>query len=311
MPKILVTEPKYFPTEKLSELRKLGDVTLKRQTQKELLADVKNYEIMVIRVDTKMDANVLKNAARLKLIVSMTTGLDHVDTAEARRRGVEVVAVPGYATTATAEFTISTILSLVRKIPWAFEHTKKEKWERHRFLGTQLSGKTLGVIGFGRIGSRVGRMAESMGMRVVFYDPYVDKSLLSGMKAAQSKTVQDLLEKSDIVTIHTFLSKETEGMINKNSISKMKRGSVLVNVSRGQVVKESDLIDALESGHISGAALDVFENEPLHGSERLLRYSRSHDNLLITPHIAGSTKESLTEAADLAIETIRQKRKAK
>lgn len=304
--KILITEPEYFPKEFIRALEKAGRVVAKKPSYEELLEEIKDADAIIIRVGTKIDKKILDSAERLKTIATITTGLDHIDMKQAELHGVKVISTPGYATTATAEYTMSLVLSLIKKIPWAFEHFKKEKWERQRFLGSELEGKTIGVVGFGRIGSRVGRYAKAFGMDVIFFDPYLDEKMLQGIEAKRVATVDELLEQSDVVTIHTFLSKETEKMMNKEKFSRMRKNAILINASRGAVVDESDLVEALESGTIAGAALDVFEEEPLPPSHELVNYARSHENLLLTPHLAGSTKESIEEAAKQATEVILQ-----
>ena len=234
----------------------------------------------------------------------MTTGLDHIDLKQADLHGIKIISIPGYATTATAEYTMSLILSLIRKIPFAFEHFKKEKWERHKFLGSELEGKTIGIVGFGRIGTRVGKYANAFGMNVIFFDPYFDEKIPRDFPYKRVMSLEDLLTHSDVTTLHTVLSNETEKMINKNSMSKMKKGAVIVNASRGMIIDESDLVEALENGTIAAAALDVFEEEPLPASHELINYARSHDNLILTPHIAGSTKESINNAAKFVTDRI-------
>ncbi len=295
--KILITEPGYYPDELMKPLEKIGTVVARNMSYEDLLEEVKDADAIIVRVATKVDKKVLEKAERLKVIASMTTGLDHIDVKEAEVRGIKILSLPGYSTTAVAEYTIALMLNLIKKIPWAFEHFKKERWEKHKFLGAELKGKTIGIIGFGRIGSRVGKYANAFGMEVLFYDPYVDNNMLKDVKATQVSSLDELLSKSDIVTIHTFLSKETTKMIRKEQFSKMKKNSIIVNVSRGIVIDESDLAEALENGTIAGAALDVFEEEPLPPSHELVNYARNHDNLILTPHIAGSTKESIEAAA--------------
>lgn len=295
--KILITEPSYYPEKLMKPLEKIAKVVARNMTYDELLQEVKDADAIIVRVATKVDKEVLDNAEKLKVIASMTTGLDHIDLKEAEAHGIKVVSLPGYSTTAVAEYTIALMLNLAKKIPWAFEHFKKERWEKHKFVGTELNGKTIGIIGFGRIGSKVAKLANSFGMSVLFYDPYLDKNMLKDVKASQVSSLDELLAKSDVVTIHTFLSDETNKMIRKEQFSKMKRNAVIVNTSRGMVIDESDLVEALEEGIIAGAALDVFEEEPLPPSHELVNYAREHDNLILTQHIAGSTKESIESAA--------------
>lgn len=304
--KILITEPDYFPKDLVKPLEKIGDVVAKKVDYNQLLEEIKDTDILFIRVQTKVDKKILDNAEKLKAIASMTTGLDHIDIKQAEVRGIKIISPPGYATTATAEYTMSLVMALSRKIPWAFEHFKKEKWERHRFLGTELQGKTIGVIGFGRIGSRVGKFASAFGMKVIFYDPYLDSNMLKDVQATRVDSLDELIKTSDVITIHAFLSKDTKKMMSKEQLSKMKRSAIIVNAARGMELDESDLVEALESGKIAGAALDVFEEEPLPPSHELVNYARTHDNLLLTPHIAGSTKESIDLAARLVVEKIQE-----
>ena len=304
--KILITEPEYLPRELTKPLEKIGRVVEKRLSYEELLEEIVDTDILIIRIETKVDKKVLDKAGKLKLIASMTTGLDNIDLKQAEIMGIKVVSPPGYATTATAEYTMTLVLSLVRKLPWAFDNFREEKWERHKFLGAELSGKTIGIIGFGRIGSRVGKYANAFGMKVVFFDPYFDSNIAKDIVATRVLSLEDLIEQSDVITLHTFLSKETEKMIRKEHFAKMKKGTIIVNAARGMLINESDLVEALESGKLAGAALDVFEEEPLPPSHELMNYARSHDNLLLTPHIAGSTKESIESATRLIVQKIQE-----
>jgi D-3-phosphoglycerate dehydrogenase len=304
--KILITEPEYFPRELIKPLEEVGEVVAKRMDHRQLVEEVKDADVLIVRVQTKVDKDVIDSGKKLKMIASATTGLDHIDTKEAERRGIAVYNPLGYATTATAEYAMAMILSLARKLPWGFEHVKKERWERHRFLGTELQGKTLGVIGFGRIGSRVATYAAAFGMNIVFFDPYFDPSKGSQIKARRATSMDEVIEGSDVITVHAFLSKETERMIRAEHFARMRKGAIIINAARGKVVDESALVEALEDGKIAGAALDVFEDEPLPGSHVLVRYAREHENLLLTPHIAGSTKESLELASRMVVQKIQE-----
>jgi len=302
--KILITEPEYFPHEIMKPLEKLGKLVEKRTSYEELLEEIRDTDVLIVRVQTKVDKKILDNAKRLKIIASMTTGLDHIDVEHAEKMGIEIVSMPGYATTATAEYTMSLILNMLRKLPWAFEHCKNGKWERYNFLGSDLGGKTVGIIGFGKIGSRVAKYTSGFGAKVIFYDPYINRNELENTDAEQVQTIDELLKKSDIITIHTYLSKDTTKMIRKQQFSKMKKGAILINASRGLLVDESDLVDALEDGTLSGAALDAFEEEPLPPSHRLINYARTHKNLILTPHIAGSTRECIDTAARFVVDSV-------
>lgn len=309
--KVVITEPEYFPSELVKELEEFCEVVSKRMSKDELKEQTKDADALLIRVETAVDSYVLEGAQKLKMIGSMTTGLDHIDKEKCKEMGVDVINFPGYATTAAAEYVMGLIMSLSRRIPWAFDDFKNGKWERFKFTGPELKGKTLGVVGFGRIGYDVGKYANAFGMKVVFMDPYVREEVLEDIKngkidAERTESLDYLLEKSDYITLHTFLSKETENMINKEAFQKMKKTSFIVNASRGKVIDEDALIEALENGEIAGAALDVFSQEPFPSSGRLIDYAKSHDNLILTPHIAGSTNESVHSGAGFMVDKIKE-----
>lgn len=305
--KILITEPTYFPKDIEEELEKHFSIVSKKTSRDELIKEISDADIVIVRALTKIDKEVLDSAKNLKLICSMTAGLDHIDMVYAASKGIEVFNSIGYATTATAEYTFSIIMNLLRKIPWGFESLKNGRWEdRSKFLGTELEGKTVGVIGFGRIGSRVGKYAKAFGANVIYYDPYVNKYAVKEI-GAQEVSFNDLLKTSDIVTIHSFLSKETESMISKKEIEMMKENSFIVNIARGKIINESDLLEALKSKRIMGAALDVFECEPLDVGSPLVKYATENTNLVLTPHLAGSTSESIRSAAQIVKDHISAK----
>lgn len=305
--KIIITEPDYFPKDLLTRLEKVGTVVARKLTHDELVEESADADILIVRVETKVDSSVIDGARNLKAIATMTTGFDHIDMKRAEQRGIKILSMPGYATTATAEYTMSLIMSLMRKIPFAYEHLKREKWARHRFLGSELQGKTLGVFGFGKIGSRVGKYAKAFGMDVIFFDPFYDeKKSPVDYEARRVGSLDELLEKSDVLTLHAFLSKETQGVMNASSFGKMKSTAVIVNASRGAIIDDPSLIHALERGTIAGAALDVFDEEPLPTTHPLVAYARAHDNLILTPHIAGSTMESIETAARFVTEKIEE-----
>ena len=296
MLKILVPEPDYFPTEALDLLGQIGEVKAKKITEKEFLQEMAGADILIIRVGTNVDKNLLASAKKLKIIGTATAGLDHIDIAEAKKRGIMIISLDGANTQPTAEYTFALILSLSRKIPWAFEHLKAGLWERPEFFGPELNGKVLGIIGFGRIGQKVAGYGKAFGMKVLAFDPYIDKeSFLSA--GATAIGLQELLEKSDFITIHSLLTRETENMIGKKQFEKMKSASFFINVSRGKIVDEADLLEALVNKKIAGAALDVYVSEPPDPESGLVRYAKENKNLLITPHIAALTEESVRAAA--------------
>ncbi len=303
--KILITEPEYFDSDAACILKSAGKVTAKRLTGAELESAIKNFDVVVVRVETHLDRRVLSRAKRLKIIGSATTGLNHIDTAYARRAGIKVISLHGTHTVPTAEHTFALMLSLARKIPWAFESLERGSWHRYRFIGEQLQGKTLGVIGLGRIGMQVARYARAFGMTVVYFDPYVD------FRGFRRVSLNNLLASSDIVTIHAMLTNETRRMIGYRELKRMKKSALLINTARGEIADDNSLIRALKGGIIAGAALDVFPDEPVPDARYpIIAYARRSRNLIVTPHIAASTKEAVHEAGlEIARKVAREIRK--
>ncbi len=295
MVKILVPEPGYFPEEAIQILKRVGDVAIVGG-RAELLEEAKDADVLVIRVGTKIDKQVLDNAEKLKVIATATAGVDHIDLIEAGKRGIKVINLEGGNTQPTAEYTIALLFSLARKIPWAFEHMKKGFWERDKFFGIGLGGRTLGIVGFGKIGSKVAAYAQAFGMKVIAHDPYVNAEKIPEA-GAENVSFEELLQRSDIITIHSLLTKETENMIGEKEFENMKNGSFLVNVARGRIVDEKALLAALKTGKLAGAALDVYSIEPLGSKSELLNYAVENNNLLLTPHMGASTNESVMNSA--------------
>jgi len=305
MYKILITEPEYFPEESVAVLKRIGNVVSKRLDRKHLLEEINDVDILVVRIETLVDKELLKNAKKLKMIASATTGIEHVDVMEAEKRGIKIISLSGTHTLPTTEYTFALILSLVRKIPWAFENMKRGRWERYKFFGGELEGKTLGIIGLGRIGSKVASYAKAFGMKVIAHDPYVDAEKVKGLNT-ELTSLENILKKSDIITIHAMLTNETENMIGMKEFKMMKSNALLINVARGQIVNEKDLIKALRSKMLSGAALDVYSSEPMEEGNELVRYAKENNNLLLTPHIAASTEESIRSVAIYVAQKIKE-----
>lgn len=241
--------------------------------------------VLTTRLD-KVNSSVLDKFPATKIVASPTTGLDHIDLKECEKRGIKVISLRGEnkflkTIPATAEHTMGLMLSLLRKIPWSHHHVIKGGWDRNKWLGHELNGKTLLIIGYGRLGKIVARYAKAFGMKIITIDK-TDENY-------SKKRLYSLLRKSDIVTIHIHLDNNEE-FFDKTCFAHMKLGSFLINTSRGGVIDETALLKALK-GRIAGAALDVVQNEP-EASPQLLGYASSHTNLLITSHIGGATHES-------------------
>ena len=253
----------------------------------ELKKEIEDADALIIRSGTKVTKEIIDHAKRLKVIGRAGTGLDNVDVAKATEKGIVVMNVPGGNTLSAAEHTFALILSLARRIPQANAAVKSGVWDRKKFMGVELNGKVLGVIGLGRIGSIVAERALCFKMKVLGYDPFVSPEVAKE-RGIELVSLDELLSKSDFVTIHTPLTKETYHLLNKERISKMKKGAYLINCARGGIVDENALYEALVSGHLAGAALDVFEKEPVPPDYPLLKL----DNVVVTPHLGASTLEA-------------------
>lgn len=293
--KTLITSPSYFDKGAVAAFEAFSAVTIKQFSREELLKHISDYHILAIRVDTKVDKELLDHAKNLKVIATATAGTDHIDLATAKEKGIEVFSLQGVNTTATAEHALALLLSLVRKIPAAHTSLLQGKWDRASFIGTQLSGKKLGVVGFGRIGREIAARARAFGMQILAYDPYLKDADFANNHATKME-MDALLQEADVITLHVLLTDETRGFINAKKLALLKPTTILLNCSRGEVIVEQDLVHALQHKKIAGAALDVFSHEPLSQDSELLSYAKSHDNLLLTPHIGGSTWEAIHEA---------------
>ena len=257
----------------------------------ELKQIIHEYDGIVIRSATKLTQDIIEAAKNLKVIGRAGSGLDNVDKAAATAAGIVVMNTPGGNTVTTAELTFAMLLAMSRHIPQSFLSIKEGKWEKSKFQGTEVYGKTLGIIGMGNIGQVLYNRAKCFGMNPIGYDP-----LLSKEKAKELEinlvSLDDIYAKSDYISVHTPLVKETKGMINKETISKMKDGVKLLNIARGGIINEADLYEALKSGKVSACALDVFEIEPPANNPLL-----TLDNLIATPHLGASTEEAQTNVA--------------
>lgn len=294
--KVLVSDK--LEQEGLAILKKEKDIQVDVKTglnPGELKKIIREYDGLIVRSGTKVTADIISAAKRLKVIGRAGVGLDNIDIDAASRQGIVVMNAPGGNTISTAEHTMSMILALSRNIPQAHQSLKNRLWERKRFMGVEIYGKTLGIIGLGRIGTEVAKRAMSFGMKVLAYDPYLSLDKVKTLKI-ESVNLKDLLKRSDYITLHTPLSNETRHMISDKEISLMKKGVRIINCARGGIIDEQALIKGLKSGKISGCALDVFENEPPLKSELL-----KLDNVVVTPHLGASTEEAqINVAIDIA-----------
>jgi D-3-phosphoglycerate dehydrogenase / 2-oxoglutarate reductase len=259
---------------------------VKKMPRAELLEKIGAYDALIVRSETKVDAEVIEAGKKLRVVGRAGIGVDTIDVDAATRRGVIVMNTPQANTTATCEHTLAMMLALARHIPLADASTRNGEWSRSKFMGVQLSGKTLGVIGFGRIGREVARRAQAFGMEIMAYDPYVSEESARAARA-QLVDLDTLLAQSDFVTLHSSLTSGSRGLLDAERIAKMKPGARVINVARGALVDLDALYDALKSGRLGGAAIDVYHDEP---PGRLPIFELP--NVVVTPHLGASTAEA-------------------
>lgn len=265
----------------------------------ELIQILPAYDALVVRSATKVDREVLEAGRSLKVVGRAGVGVDNVDVVEATRRGIVVMNTPGGSAVTVAEQTVAMILAMLRHIPAATASVKAGKWEKKRFQGREAAGKTLGVIGIGNIGAIVVERAQAFGMKVIGHDPFISRE--AAMKlGVELVPLEEIWARSDVISLHVPLTEQTRHLVNAKTLAKMKRGSYLVNAARGGVVDESALADALRSGHLAGAALDVFEQEPPPPDHPLFEL----ENFVAAPHLGASTQEAQQVVAELLAEQV-------
>jgi len=265
----------------------------------ELLGTIADYDALIVRSRTRVTATLLDAAVRLKVVGRAGVGVDNIDLAAASTHGIRVVNAPLSTTLAVAEQTLALMLSMARRIPRADAAMKAGQWIKKELEGVELYGKALGIIGVGNIGAEVARRATAMGMSVLGYDPLLAEQAIR-QRGAEPVSLRQLYERADFVSLHVPLNPETRGLINGQSLALMKRGVRLICTARGGIIDETDLLGALESGQVAGAALDVFAKEPP-GLSALV----AHPNVIATPHISAQTVEAQGRAAeDIASEVL-------
>jgi D-3-phosphoglycerate dehydrogenase len=285
-------------------LRAASDVSVdivKRPSPAQLLGVIGQYEAVITRSATPLDAPVFTAAKHLKVAGRAGVGLDNVDVEAATASGVMVMNTPEANTLAATEHTLAMMLALCRDLPAAVSSLKNGEWNRASFMGVQLAGKTLGIIGLGRIGSRVAARAQAFGMTVIAYDPYISEDVAERAKVELLADLYGLIERSDFITLHTPLSDETQGMLGKAELAHLKPGARLVNCARGGLADEASVLEALESGRLAGAAIDVFSAEP--PRSELLKRLIARPDVIVTPHLGANTVEA---QEDVGIQIARQ-----
>jgi len=269
-----------------------------QKSVEEAHAELEQVDALLIRSATKVTAELLEKMPNLKIVARAGVGVDNIDIQAATKKGVIVVNAPDGNTISTAEHSFAMMAALLRKIPQASSSTKNGEWARKKFQGTELFGKNLGIIGFGRIGSEIAKRAKAFQMSVFVFDPFLTKERAEKFGVTNA-TLDEVLELADIITVHTPLTKETKGILDHKTLAKTKKGVFLINCARGGIIDEEALIHYLETGHVAGAALDVFEEEPA-TNIRLLDF----EQVVATPHIAASTLEAQLNVASQVSEEV-------
>ncbi len=311
--RILNLEPDGYSPKAKAVLEPFANVTDGPLSHEELLEQIPGFDALIVRFGHgRIGEELFEKAPQLKAIASATTGLNHIDTAAAEKRNIAVLSLKGereflQTIYATPEHTFALLLSIIRHIPDAVLHVRQGGWNRDLFKGTELAAKTIGILGFGRVGLRIAQYAQAFGMKILAYDteevsvpPYVT---MVGQK--------ELFAASDIISIHVPYDEKTHHAVNAQSFEAMKQGVILLNTSRGEVIDEQALLEALRTGKVGGVALDVLEGEDASKTEwreknPLMQYAKSHGNALITPHVAGATKESMEKTEIFIAEKLKK-----
>src|SRR5580692_10459549 len=256
------------------------------QIKNGLAAELADADALVVRSAVQADAKLLESAPNLRIIGRAGVGVDNIDTAAATHRGIVVMNTPGANAVAVAELTLGLMIAMARAIPRANASMHAAKWDKKSLQGSELRGKTLGIVGLGRIGLEVARRAKAFGMDLIGYDPFI-APVIARENAVTLVPIDEIFKSSDYLTLHVGLTTQTEGLINATSIKIMKPGIRIINCARGELIVDEALVEGLKSGQVGGAALDVFRSEPLKDSPYF-----GLDNVLLSPHIAGSTNEA-------------------
>jgi len=298
MGRVLVADPIEESAVAKLEAAGLEVVTRNHDTDGPIEEQIKGFDCVVVRSATKITKEVIDASDKLKLVVRAGVGLDNVDKAAAEAKGVVVQNTPEAPTVSVAEMVFSLMFSLARNITQADSSMKDERWEKKKLQGTELWNKTIGIVGFGRIGQEVAKRAKAFDMDVLAYD-VIDIDEACKEVGAKRSDINTIIEQADYISLHVPLLPQTKGMIGEKELKTMKKTAYLINTSRGGVVNEKALLDALNNGEIAGAALDVFENEPPVDWQLI-----KHPRLVATPHLASSTEEAQVRVGDLTVQKV-------
>lgn len=301
----LITEPKGYSPKALAVLKTLGPVWDLTEAKKHPTV-LKKTTILAVKLGVKISKPFLDRLPNLKIIGTSTTGLNHIDMAEAKCRGIRVISLRGetkFLKTIfpTAEETLGLIIMLMRNLPWGFDAVRRGRWDKNKLYGHELHGKTLGLIGFGRLGSMVAKFGRSFGMRVIACDPQVPAAVMA-RAGAKKVLMEALFRAADAVSNHVLLTEKTHNLVKRRHFRLMKPTAYYINTARGELNDERALLEALQKKWIAGAALDVLASEDPKGrhvrNHPLVRYARTHKNLIIVPHLGGATFESMQKTEE-------------
>lgn len=294
--KALVTDP--IHPDALDALRHQFDLTTHESSQAGLADIISSYDVLIVRSRTKVTREVLQRSERLRVVGRAGVGVDNIDVKAATERGILVVNAPAGSSQSVAELAVGLMLSLARRIPWADRSIKGGRWEKGELRGKELAGKTLGLVGAGRIGSLVATICQGFGMTVLAYDPYLleEEARTHGIRLT---ALDEVLRESDFLSVHAALTEETHHMLGYAEFQAMKPTAFLANLARGPIVEEAALVRALKDGLLAGAGLDVYEREPPIDSPLL-----KLDNVVLTPHIGAATEEAQRRTGLLVVEQV-------
>lgn len=284
--KILISDP--FSKDLPDRLKEFGEVTDDKN-------EIPNANVMLVRSATKVNREMIDQSKELKLVIRGGVGIDNIDVEYCKEKGIDVRNTPEASSIAVAELAFAMMLAIQRNIVKAHNSTKNSEWLKKQLKGKELYGKTLGLVGIGRIGTEVAKRAKAFGMNVIAVRETHHES-----EYADIVEMDELLEKSDIISLHTDLTEKTKGMINKETLDKMKDGVVLINTARGKIIVEEDLTEALKSGRVRYAGVDVYQKEPPEGSPLL-----SVENILLIPHLGAQTHENMDRIGDIVYDLIK------
>lgn len=289
--KVLISDK--ISNEAVNLLKNHFEVEMEEKTPEELLEIIPHYDALIVRSKTKVTKEVIEAGKSLKVVGRAGIGVDNIDIDTATVKKIPVVYSPRGSTITVAEITVAQIINLARNLVFASITTKQGKWLKKSLKGMEINGKTLGLIGLGRIGIEVAKRCKAFNMNIIAFDPYIKSNIAKELDITLCSNINEIYENSDFISIHSILTDETKGMLNLEAFKKMKNTVYVINYSRGGIINEKDLVEAVEKKLISGAALDVFENEPLTKDSILCKENL---NILLTPHIGATTYEAQLNA---------------